>query len=996
MRYLLAVLLGVSDLILCAAPAYALDPDVSITDLRHTRWTAEDGVPLGIYALAQTPDGFLWTGSDSGLHRFDGVRFEMVPAPANGASVGESVSALMAARNGDLWIGYQSGRIAVLRDGKLIDRTPSYSDRWVHNFLEDRTGAVWAQTGNTNHPLMRYGAGQWQIIGKQWGVDSVFAWGIAESKDGRIWLSDRAKTLVLEPGEQHFKSTQNPATDGEVKVLATDRSGQVWQSSGANGTRRLPAVLRAHPDAPTLISVPASQATASLRTLLFDRDGSIWAVTYAAGVIRIGRPQGLYRGGKPVEEFFTAKEGLSSDRALAVLEDREGNIWVGTSAGLDRFTPANIRAAAGVQPYSRFGYIVMAARDGTVYAADSDSLYATSPHGATSRVLEGLRNPQALCEDAAGVVWFTTSDTFFRGVGQRFDQIPLEKRRNFLDCVATRDGRLWFNRTRGGITRYENGEWIESLPDGPDGPLKVTTLVPYRDGLLAHVRSQGLVYMTLPGTKVLWKKSDIPGGEIDSLLPMKDDVLVASTGGLARLRDGKITVLKRDDPWLQGVVGMVDDRHGFTWLLSRAGIARVSSDALARSFDRPDVDLHVRLFDFDDGLRGPAVTGYSKNSAVQGGDGVLRFLTTDGIAQVQPAQLTRNRLPPPVRITGLAFGSRRLRDPASTTLPAGASRVEIDYTALSLTIPKRVRFRYRLSGADDDWVDAGNRRQAFYTNLAPGDYRFEVIAANNDGVWNQQGASLDFKVMPTFMQSIWFKGLIAAALALMLWLLYALRLRTETARLRDRFDAQISERTRIARDLHDTLLQGMQAMLLNFQALASKLSPDDALRQQMERLLDRTQETIREGRDRIHLLRDPEASTMDLAECLGRHAQELAAEHQLLCDVSVPFPPRPLQPVVYEELRQIGREAITNACLHSKGARVDIGLTYINDGVVLVVQDDGMGISEERLGAERHWGLKGMRERARLIGATMSVAARPTGGTEVRIGIAAEQAYPKH
>lgn len=996
-RHLLAVLSGLA-MLLCAAAVHALDPNVGMNQFRHTRWTAEDGVPLGIYALAQTPDGFLWTGSDSGLHRFDGVRFEVVPARANGARVGEPVSALLTARNGDLWIGYQSGRIALLRDGTLIDRSPAASDRWVYRFLEDRSGAVWTITGNSNHPFMRYAAGRWESIGAQWGITAPSAWGIAESRDGRVWVSDGARTLVLAPGERRFRNVGIAGTrgDGYNEGLATDRSGRVWQSSGVEGTRRLPSVPLARPDVPPFATVPAASATHSYRTFLFDRDGSIWGVTYSAGMFRIATPDALYRGGRPVEETFTANDGLSSDRALSILEDREGNLWVGTSAGLDRFTPANVRPATDIPAYSRFGYIVMGARDGTVYAADSDSLYGISPKGITTRLLDGLNNPQALCEDAMGVVWFATSDAFFRGVGQRFERIPTDKRRNFLDCVATPDGRLWFSRTRGGITRYENGIWTDSLPDGPDGPLKVTTLIAYRNGLLAHVRSRGLVYMELPDTRVVWKKDDIPGGEITALQPMGNDVLLASVGGMARLRDGKITPLGRDAPWLQGVVGIADDRLGYTWMLSRAGIARVSRDALARAFDDPDAPLHAQLFDFDDGLKAPAVTGYSRNSAVLGGDGVLRFLTTDAIVQVQPARLARNRMPPPVSITGLAFGSQRLRDPASATLPAGASRIEIDYTALSLTVPRRVRFRYQLLGVDDDWVEAGNRRQAFYTNLAPGDYRFRVVAANNDGVWNPQGASLDFTVPPTFIQSMWFKALVVAALALVLWMLYALRLRYATARLRDRFDAQMAERNRIARDLHDTLLQGMQGMLLSFQALASKLPQDATLRQQMERVLDRTQDTIREGRDRIHQLRDPEASTMDLAESLGRHAQELAAEHQLVCDITVPLPPRPLQPIVYEELRQIGREAISNACVHSSGTRVDIRLTYGDAGVVLTVQDDGVGIADDRMGVERHWGLKGMRERALLIGATLSITGRPGGGTEVKVGIDADAAYPRH
>ena len=255
-----------------------------LDEFKHSRWTAEDGVPLGIYALAQTPDGFLWTGSDSGLHRFDGVRFEMVPAPANGARVGDPVSALMAARNGELWIGYQSGRIAVLRDGKLIDRSTPASDRWVHYFMEDQRGAVWTVIGNTNHPLMRYSAGRWETIGESWGLERPFAWGIAESRDGRIWVSDRARMLVLEPGERRFRDSGIARAKDEDEVLATDRSGQVWES-GPFGTRRLPALPLAVRDTAPYPAI-APPPDDSLRYYLFDRHDAIWAVTWSAGLMR--------------------------------------------------------------------------------------------------------------------------------------------------------------------------------------------------------------------------------------------------------------------------------------------------------------------------------------------------------------------------------------------------------------------------------------------------------------------------------------------------------------------------------------------------------------------------------------------------------------------------------------------------------------------------------------------------------------------------------------
>lgn len=996
-RCYLRILLVVFSLLLSAAPARALDPHTDIRQFKHSRWTADDGVPQGIYALAQTPDGFLWIGSDAGLHRFDGVRFDAEPASL-GTPGYAPVSALMSARNGDLWIGYQSGRIAVLRNGKLLDRSPPASDRWVFRLFEDSTGAVWAITGNTSHPLVRWRGGQWQNIGADWGVTNSFAWSMAEASDGGLWLGDGTSTLLLPRGERRFRSVghANNEVSGDNFGLAVDRTGRVWRSSAFTGTVRLSAAPAAGADAAAAAVVPVASGAHAYRSFLFDRDGALWGATYSAGIYRIADPQSLYAGGQPVEENFTTQDGLSSDRAQAILEDREGNIWVGTSAGLDRFRVATIRLAANVPPHSQFGYVLLRAHDGSVYVADSTHLYRTDANGESTQLLEGLNNPQTLCEDATGSVWLKTGDALLRSEHGLFKSMPIpdKPRRGFMDCAATSDGRVWYTRVRGGLVRYENGAWIESLADGPNGPHKITTMIAAPGGgLLAYVRSVGLTRLDPPAMRVVWKQAEIPGAEVTVLYAIGNDVIVASVGGVSRLRDGKVTTLKRQDAWLQGVTGIAESQDGHLWLMSRAGIVRLTVAAFLRSFDDPKQALHAELFNFDDGLRAPAAPGYSRNSAVRGGDGTLWFLTTDGVAQIQPSRLARNPLPPPVKIVGLAYGSQRVRDPVALSLPAGVSRVEIDYTALSLSIPARVRFRYRLDGVDNEWVEAGSRRQAFYTNLGPGRYRFRVVAANNSGVWNEAGASLDFTVPPTFLQSAWFKALLILALALLLWGLYALRLRYDRARLHDRFDTQIAERNRIARDLHDTLLQGTQGMLLSFQALASKLPPEATLRQQMERVLDRTQDIIREARDRIYLLRDPAASTMDLAECLRLHAQGMAAEHALLCDFEVSGEPRPLNLMAYEELRQIGREAITNACLHSGGTRVDVLLDYANVGIHLMIRDDGKGIADGQQSADRHWGLSGMHERASLIGAKLSVTRRDSGGTQVSVSVRADRAY---
>ncbi|SFV27614.1 MULTISPECIES: sensor histidine kinase [unclassified Pseudoxanthomonas] len=990
----LTVLLLVVGVPLSALPAHALDPGAGIGQLKHSRWMADDGVPLGIYALAQTPDGFLWIGSDAGLHRFDGVRFDAAAGP-DGALRNEPVSALMAARNGDLWIGYQSGRMAVLRDGKLLDRSTPTSDRWVVRLYEDRAGGVWAMTGNTRHPLLRYSGARWEHIETAWAFTGTYAWSMAESGDGRLWLADATEVMVLAPGERRLRRTGivSKIESGDNFGLTADSTGRVWQSSAFSGTRRLPDAAHAQgtPDA----TVPVSSVGHFYRSFLFDRDGAIWGITYSAGIYRIARPQRLYAGERPLEESFTAKDGLSSDRAQAILEDREGNIWIGTSAGLDRFRPANIRPAAGVTAHSPLGYVLMGTRDGTVYVADSVSVLRVPVVGDATRVLEGLRNPQALCEDRDGALWVKTGDALFRGIEGRYERMPVpETPRGALDCVVTADGRRWFNRVRGGLMRYENGAWIDALPESADDEApKIPAMIEAPSGgLLMYARSLGLVLSEPPRMRMLWKHADIPGGEVTVLYPVGKDVIVASLGGVARLRDGKVTTLRRNDAWLLGITGITESRDGYIWLQSRAGIARLRREAFLGSFDTPARPLEVELLDFDDGLRAPPAPGYARNSALTGGDGTLWLLTTDGVAQIQPTQLARNPVPPPVRIVGLAYGSQRLRDPTSATLPAGVSRIEIDYTALSLSVPSRVRFRYRLEGVDEDWINAGHRRQAFYTNLDPGQYRFRVIAANDSGVWNEKGATLAFVVPPTFLQSIWFKALLVLAVAVLLWGLYALRLRYETARLRDRFQGQIAERTRIARELHDTLLQEFQALTLRFQGAVDCLRTDARTHDALTRALDRADEALKAGRERVHDLRAPHTGD-HLPDALQDTARHLIDDGALDLQISVEGIPRLLVDAAAEEVRRIAEEALRNVVRHAQARNACIVLAYRTEGLSMTIRDDGIGLRAKADGDDDHFGCAGMRERAQQLGGRLDIGNAPAGGTVVELFVPARHLY---
>ena len=332
------------------------------------------------------------------------------------------------------------------------------------------------------------------------------------------------------------------------------------------------------------------------------------------------------------------------------------------------------------------------------------------------------------------------------------------------------------------------------------------------------------------------------------------------------------------------------------------------------------------------------------------------------------------------------------------TLPKGSSDLQLAFTALSLAMPERVRFRYRLEGVDPGWQEAGARRAAFYTKLAPGSYRFVVTAANEDGVWNPDGAAIHITIPPLFTQTRWFIALLAALGALALGGLYALRVRRLEARLHDRLQVRLRERVRIARGLHDTLLQSVQSLIMFFDRQAQALPCDAQERKKIEQTLELADQLMIEGRDYIMELRSGDAPG-DLAAVLADYGGVLLGGRLY---TSVRGQPRSLLPQVHSEVHAIAREALFNAARHAQAGRIDLILEYGADSFTLRIQDDGLGMADRTThdGARTHarpghFGLPGMRERATAIGAVFSVDSMPGQGTAIRLSLDAKLAYEK-
>lgn len=980
---LFAILFGMLGCCLVGSSASALDPTRAIAQMRHSRWTLGDGAPGNIRAIAQGQDGYLWLGTATGLYRFDGIVFERIVPVDRDRYRSPQVTALLVARNGDVWVGYDFGGISVVRGGVLSDANPWAPSGGVNSIVEGPDGAIWvASDAMGKLALSRLLAGRWTKFGPDQGVPTSEMGDILATRDG-VYLSLVPRLLRLRPGGERFEDAGVAIAD--YTSLAQDRRGVLWRRTA----------MRIAPIGQDARGVAIGRSTIPyiVERAIFDRAGNLWITGQDAGLGRIAAAASPRPASPGSVDLFTEKQGLTAAVTMAVLEDREGNIWVGTESGLDRFSPSNIVQPArteavvsgfvgsagarnlfvaglsGVYRIDRSGEPVLVFRepDIGVLCGDDRRLLVIGMQGKYQLDLDPAGNlvkatpvsgPLSItCTmDTAGVFW-TGIDRIYRLVGSRLQPVPLP--------AGAPGGSIHRVRSdgSGGVVFGRIGQGVLRLRDG------VETL--------------------------LWRSTDQVTGRTATTIPSRGGLLVVGDQGLARYDGRRLASLRdRTYPFLAGLTGLVQTADGSTWVIGADGIIRMSTASLDQAFAHPGQPIAYERFGYQEDFRARS-NMVEANDIGQDAAGRLWFATNKGLAMIDPGQLSRNRLPPTVQIRTLDAGGAA-QTPAATPIafPAGTNHVRIRYTALSLTNATANRFRYRMEGVDRDWIDAGVAREALYTNLGPGTYRFRVIAANNDGVWNREGAALTFTIVPHFYQTYAFAALCVAVLAVLLWLLYRRRVRAIADRTRGRFEVQLAERERIARELHDTLLQGFQGLMLRFQSVVELLPRGDRARTSLEGALERADDVLLDGRDRVRLLREA-MEPVALPPVLTAIAEDIVPP-PLAWTVEADGVLRPVCAPVADEIAQIVREALANAVRHAAADRLAVAIRPGLDKLVVTVSDDGIGLpSDVRETGQRpgHYGLVGMRERAVALGGTLSVQSEPGAGTEIRVTIPARVAY---
>jgi signal transduction histidine kinase/ligand-binding sensor domain-containing protein len=788
-----------------ARPAHALDPSRALSQYVAATFSAREGLPEpSITALLQTSDGYLWVGTQDGLYRFDGIRFTAIPSVT--APLHPAIAALLQAADGTVWAGTHGDGVLVVRDGALAPPPalpPELATAEAATLAQTPDGTVFV--GTWGDGLYRLAAGAWIHVGKQDGLSNDVIRTLYVDGHGQLWVGTRAgldqwngKSLTTIPAKEVFAIAGTP--DGELLY------------STLQGIATLPA--------PTTSPASSTSQPAQINvggrvlSLLIDREGTIWAGT-ADGALLRRRP-----GQTSFDRMDVAPNGV-----VAMLEDTEGDLWLGTvEGGLQRLADGKVVTISRAEGLPiDVATLVYEDHLGTIWiAGHAQGLVAQTPTGWRSfGTADGLPvdDARAMAEDQAGRLWVATDVALAwldRDAG-RFVAINGVQRPTTL--ARDRDGVLWTYSLDGGLERLapDGAPTVVPLPAGPGGrtPVVQVAAADPRGGLwlgtnhgIAHVPdalAAGDPLATL----------DVP---VISLLANGDGTLLLGTWGygVGVYRGGHLRLITSADGLASDAsFSLIDDGRGYVWASGNEGISRVGLQSLLDVADGSATTVSSIALGVTDGMRSAECSGGAAPSGIQARDGRLWFPTGAGVVVVDPLHLSVDSIPPPVHVEDVRVDGTPV---LGGVVPPGRHGLEIDYTALVLKLPEEAQFRYQLEGFDPAPVDAGDRRSAYYAGLPPGRYRFHVLAANADGVWNTVGDAVDLVVRPAFYQTWWFRVVVVLGAAFLLGALYLVRVRRLLGRQRE-LSRLVDERTRTLAETLATL-KSTQADLVRSERLA--------------------------------------------------------------------------------------------------------------------------------------------------------------------------------
>jgi len=932
-------------------------------------WRTQDGLPESrIRALAQTPDGYLWIGTPGGLARFDGVRFVVYSRFNTPSMTDENIRALSVGKDGSLWIASDGGGLLHYKNNRFRSYGPAegLANEFVSAVLEDSRGDIWAAT---NRGLYRARADRFERMDEALHLRNIAFFGLCARRDGGLLAGGPAGLFsydgsALKPfgeaanGEEHIYSI----------VESRDRS--LWMST-SHGLRFIGDSAR---------QSKRPQTKSLIGAILQDHEESLWLGTLGDGLIRVA-------GGQ--ETAFQTPLALPNNSVTALLEDREQNIWVGTSDGLVRLSAPVLSVLSSRNGLSDDNF-------STIYNDRHGVVWLTTVTGKIVRYTGGraadfqLPAPanklriRGTYEDRSGAFWFGTDNhgvvRLANGRATTFTTSEGLRNNGFQAFYEDRDGSLWIGTTSG-LSRWDGSHfrnyyledglsygWVRTIVADRNGDMLVGTdrgLSRFRDGKFVHDPA----FAALARDRIWSIYAD-----------SHDALWIATRGtGLVRVRDGKTSRITMQEGLLSNAIFQVIGEGGRLWMSGPLGLASATIADLNAVADGRLPSLPILSYGTGDGLESAQINGGVQPAGCLGSDGQLWFPSVRGAVHFKPGD---NRIDyhPPVRIETVVVDDRTVPVSKEVVIAPGGRRVEIEFTACTLRAPERVALRYKLDGIDGKWMPVTNRRSANYYNLPPGKYPFQVLARDGSLEGGSSEAGFLLVVLPHFYQTAWFYGGAIAMAAI--GVIGVIRFQERQTRLR--YNLRLAERTRIAREMHDTVVQGCVGVSTLIEAAVGSRSDQDLMLECLDNARIHLRLTLDEARQALADLRH-DTFEYGLSGALNEMARTVSKEKGIPVTVEVSGAPAELPDSVNRTMLLVAREAIRNSLAHASPTTVAVRLAFAASAVQLDLQDNGRGFvpAPGRLAADGHFGILGMRERMEQIGGTLEISSSPGSGTRV-------------
>lgn len=975
-------------LVCMAHTANGIDPNRGLSQYIRDQWGSAKGFPGGqVYAIAQTGDGYLWIGCEKGLVRFDGQAFHLFQHANTPALPSGPVLGLIADADGRLWLRLRGSSILRYSDGKFEDVATTLQPEEAGITAMGRGSQGEVLVSALVNGTLRYSDGKFITIAPPVALPNFLVISLAQAEDGKVWLGTRDVGLFsLDQGR--LADIGKGLPDRKINCLLPITNDELWIGTDDG-------VVRWNGSEITNAGLPAALGHVQALAMIRDRDSNVWVGT-ASGLIRVNsRNAGTLAESDP----------RSALAVTSLFEDREGNIWSGTSQGIERLRDSVFvtHSTAEGLPAANNGPLYIDAENRTWFAPDTGGLYwlkgekvgqvtSAGLNGDVVYSITGAKDELWIGRQKGGLTHLVNKGGSY--VAETYEQTQGLAQNSVYAVYRNRDGTIWAGTLSGGVSHFSGGRFTNYTIANGLAANTINAILETSDGTMWFATPNGVSSFSKGRWQTFAVRDGLPSEKVNCLFEDSSGALWLGTDeGLAAYGAGRIRVPSNVPASLhEQILGLVEDEIGSLWIATANHVVRVTRDNLLQDvLNERDINEFGRA----DGLQGTEGVKRHRSVTIDSRGSVWLSLAS-GISMVEPSRLARSSVPAIVHITAMAADGNPTDQRGPIRIPSSSQRISFSFAGISLAIPERVKFRYKLDGFDNAWSEPIATGEAIYTNLSPGAYRFRVIASNSDGVWNSAEGMIGFEIAPAFWQTWWFRTAVLLALGLTAFAFYRLRLRQLTKQLNVRFEERLAERTLIAQELHDTLLQGFLSASMQLDVEVDQLPANSPVRSRLGNVLELMRQVTEEGRNALRGLRSSNGSgSLNLEQAFSRMKQEVSAAEEIAFRVIVEGSSRPMHPVVRDEVYRIGREALVNAFRHARAKNIEVDVAYLASHLRILVRDDGCGIDPEVLqsGREGHWGLSGMRERAERIGARLKVWSRDGSGTEVELLVPSQVAF---